>query len=304
MSGFFDLQINGFAGVDFQGHDLSQSQLEFAVTALRRHGMERILLTLITDSIDGLEQKLHRIETFCRENPTLTQTVVGYHIEGPYLCPELGFRGAHEAKWMKAPDRAEFDRLWLASGERIRLITLAPEWPGSAEFIRHAAERGVRLSIGHSNADDQAIDTAIAAGLTLCTHLGNGVPAQMHRHDNVIQRLLARDELFACFIPDGIHVPPSTLKNFVRAKPQEKVLFMTDAMAAAGAPPGRYRIAHHDVEVGADRVVRQPGSPLFAGSALTMDEAYLNVSRFLQWTDADARAACGARVAAALGYSS
>jgi N-acetylglucosamine-6-phosphate deacetylase len=204
---------------------------------------------------------------------------------------------------MKAPDCAEFDRLWAAARGRVRLITLAPEWPGSPEFVRHAVAHGVRVAIGHSDADDRAIDAAVAAGLTLCTHVGNGVPIQLHRHDNIIQRLLARDDLIAVFIPDGVHVPPAVLRNFVRAKPAGRVLFTTDCMAAAGAPPGRYTIGALTVGVGADGVVRQPGKPNFAGSSLTMDRALANVSAFLGWSPAEAHAACSTRVAACLGFA-
>ena len=183
-------------------------------------------------------------------------------------------------------------------------MTLAPELPGSVELIRHAVGRGVRIAIGHSNADERAIDEAIAAGLTLCTHLGNGVPQQMHRHDNVIQRLLARDELYAAFIPDGIHLPPNVLRNFVRAKPSSRVLFTTDCMSAASAPPGRYRIGPLEIEVGADGIVRQPGETrFFAGSSLTMDVAVANIQALVGWTRAQAIAACSTRVAAYLGFS-
>ena len=174
------------------------------------------------------------------------------------------------------------------------------EWPGSPEFIRHLVASGVTASIGHSNAGDAAIDAAVAAGLTMCTHVGNGVPQQMHRHDNIIQRLLARDELTAVFIPDGIHLPPATLRNFVRAKPRAQVLFTTDCMAAAGAPSGRYTIGHIEVEAGVDGVVREPGKPNFAGSSLAMDAAVENVRRFTGWTEAEAVHACGDGVRAAL----
>ncbi|MBM3852150.1 MAG: N-acetylglucosamine-6-phosphate deacetylase, partial [Verrucomicrobia bacterium] len=123
------------------------------------------------------------------------------------------------------------------------------------------------------------------------------------RHHNVIQRLLARDELDAVFIPDGIHLPPYVLKNFVRAKPPSRVLFTTDCMAAAAAPPGRYRLGRHLVEVGADRVVREPGRENFAGSSLTMEEAWRNVQKFLDWTPEAARVACSDRVLAAVGLA-
>lgn len=299
--GLFDLQVNGFAGVDFQQPGLTLGQMESAARALLAHRTSRILLTLITQPIEALCAQLEALERLRDASPMLASTIAGYHIEGPYLLPQPGFHGAHNPAWMKAPDCAEFDRLWTASRGRIRLITLAPEWPGSPDFIRHAVAHGVRLSIGHSDADDRSIDAAIAAGLTLCTHLGNGVPSVLPRHDNVMQRLLSRDELTACFIVDGLHLPPRVLKNFVRAKPEGKVLFTTDCMAAAGAAPGRYTLGALAIEVGADRVVREPGKPNFAGSSLCMDEAAENVKNFLGWSHEKAEAACGARVAEALG---
>lgn len=298
---YFDLQVNGFAGVDFQRPGLTAEAMERVVAALAAHGTTRMLVTLITETIDAMAGQLAEVERLCAASPAVGAMIAGYHLEGPYLLPEPGYHGAHDPRKMKRPDCREFDRLWTAAGGRVRLITLAPEWPGSAEYIRHVVAHGVRVSIGHSNADDRAIDAATAAGLTLCTHVGNGTPMLLPRHDNIIQRMLARDELTAVFIPDGIHVPPAVLRNFVRAKPRGKVLFTTDCMAAAGAPPGRYTIGRLEAEVGADGVVREPGKPNFAGSALTMDRAAENVQRFLGWTEAEARDACGAGVARALG---
>jgi N-acetylglucosamine-6-phosphate deacetylase len=298
---YFDLQVNGFAGIDFQQPDISAVDLGTGLAALQARGT-RILLTLVTDRIDALVEKLRRIEMFLNDEPC-GGVIEGYHLEGPYLSARPGFHGAHPPELMKEPNRAEFDRLWVASGGNLRLITLAPEWPGSPAFIRHATAHGVRIAIGHSDASDPEIDRAVEAGLTLCTHLGNGVPTEMHRHDNIIQRLLARDELIAVFIPDGIHLPPPVLKNFVRAKPVDKILFTTDCMAAAGAPPGCYRLGRLEIVVGADGVVRESGRTNFAGSSLSMDKAMVNVQEMLRWTAAQACAACGWRVRAALGLN-
>ena len=300
--GLFDLQVNGFAGVDFQQPDLRHEDLRKAVRALRARRTDRILLTLVTDRIDRLCAKLERIESFRSRDPEVAAAIPGYHLEGPCLLPAPGYCGAHDPALMRRPDAAEFERLWEAAGGNVRLVTLAPELPGSVEFIRQLVGRGVRVAVGHSNAGDRAIDEAVAAGLTLCTHLGNGVPLELPRHDNVVQRLLARDELFATFIPDGIHLPPPVLKNFVRAKPRERVLFTTDCMAAAGAPPGRYRIGALETEVGADGVVRMPGGGGFAGSSLTMDAAVGNVQSMVGWTREEALAACSRRVADYLGF--
>jgi len=303
LAPYFDLQVNGFAGVDFQQDELSAAMLERAVEGLLTHGTGRILLTLITDTVDRLCKRLERIERLLGASESARQVIVGYHLEGPWLFPEPGFHGAHDPSLMKLPALADLRRLQEASGESLRLITLAPELPGSAELIAEASRLGVRTSIGHSNASEREIDEAISAGATLCTHLGNAVPSLLHRHDNIIQRLLARDELTAVFIPDGIHLPPYVLRNFVRAKPQGKVLFTTDCMAAAGAGPGRYTLGKTSLEVGADGVVREPGKENFAGSSLTMDRAVEHVQNYLGWSRGDAVHACSIGVAEALGLA-
>lgn len=297
----FDIQVNGFAGVDFQQMDMSASQLRHAVDALHERNTQRIFLTLTTDSVDNLSAKFRRAEELRAGDPVIAATVCGYHLEGPYLSPVEGYRGAHRAEYMRPPLWDEFQTLQEAANGHIRLVTIAPEWEGSDRFIRQAVQSGVDISLGHTNASGDDISGAIDAGARFCTHVGNGVPQQLHRHDNVIQRLLARDELIAFFIPDGIHLPPFTLKNLFRAKPQGKAFFTTDAMAAAGAPPGRYRLGNVEVEVGADRVVREPGQPNFAGSALAPDEAVANIQEFIGLPANEAHRHIGTAVAELFG---
>lgn len=286
--GLFDFQVNGFAGIDFQSDNLGADDLRRAVRALKADGVGGIFLTLITDTEAALLRRFARIERIREEVPEVAAMIRGYHLEGPWLCPEPGYCGAHPAVCMTAPSSAVFRRLQEAAGGNIRLVTLAPEWPGSPEFIAELVGGGVRISIGHSNASEADIDRAVAAGARFCTHLGNGVPGLLPRHDNVVQRLLARDELYACFIPDGIHLPPFVLRNFFRAKPASRVLFTTDAMAAAGAPPGNYTLAGLETSVGADGVVRGPNGG-FAGSSLVPSKgvecvaAYLGIDHASAW---------------------
>jgi N-acetylglucosamine-6-phosphate deacetylase len=296
---WFDFQINGFGGIDFQAETVTRAEMEHAVAVMRHHGMAGIFLTLITDEIDAHCRRLESFEKLCAASPAIAQMIVGYHIEGPWLSPEPGYRGAHPPGPMHAPSVAEFERMQSAAHGRIRLITVAPEWPGSAEAISAITKAGVHISLGHTNASEVEIDEAIRAGARFATHVGNGTPLQMHRHDNVVQRLLARDELVACLIPDGVHLPPFVLKNFFRAKPAGRVLFTTDAMSGAGAPPGRYRIGRFEIDVGADGIARNPGGGGFAGSTLTPDEgvtkcsAYLGISPALSselWSTASAAA--------------
>lgn len=280
-SGLFDFQVNGFAGVDFQRDDLSAASLLHAVEALQADGVAGIFLTLITATEEALCARFRRIESFRASHPAVARMIHGYHLEGPWLRAEPGYCGAHPLALMCAPTLHAFDRLQAAAGGNIRLVTLAPEWPGSAEFIAELSQRGVHIALGHSNASHRDIDAAILAGARFCTHLGNGTPATLSRHDNIVQRLLACDELTACLIPDGIHLPPFVLQNLYRAKPAGRVLFTTDAMAAAGAPPGRYTLATLEVEVAADGIVRGPNGG-FAGSSLTPGRGVKLTAEFLR----------------------
>ncbi|HTB84571.1 MAG TPA: amidohydrolase family protein [Candidatus Sulfotelmatobacter sp.] len=288
LPGLFDIQVNGFAGVDFQKCGLTGTELRQAVDGLAAHQTQRFFATLITDSLDALAEKFANLERLRAADEAVSEAVCGYHLEGPWLSPEPGYCGAHEARHMTRPDVRAFERLQRAAGGNIRLVTLAPELPGSAELIRAVVDSGAQVSLGHTRAEDADIDAAMEAGARFCTHLGNGVPQQLHRHDNVVQRLLARDELAAFFIPDGIHLPPWVLKNFFHAKPAGKALFTTDCMAAAGAATGHYTLGNLMLEVGEDRVVHQPGGKNFAGSALCPDEGVRNLEK---WLGLDAAAA-------------
>jgi N-acetylglucosamine-6-phosphate deacetylase len=288
-SSLFDIQVNGFAGIDFQKTGITHLELRRAVKGLASHQTLRFFVTLITDEMARLVSKLENLERIRQEDAATRSAVCGYHLEGPWLSTESGYCGAHDPRCMAAPDIRAFERIQGAANGNVRLITVAPELPGCIEFIRNVVGMGAQVSLGHTNASDKDIDDAINAGAKFCTHLGNGVPLEMHRHDNVTQRLLARDELTAFFIPDGIHLPPNVLKNFFRAKPEGKACFTTDCMAAAGAPPGRYTLGTLELEVEQDRIVRAPGKRTFAGSALCPDEGVENAQKWLGINSMDAR---------------
>ena len=277
----FDIQVNGFAGVDFRDPEINDGQLRFACQELARHHVHRFLLTLTTDAIDSLSRQFAAIEGIRSRDKLAAEAVVGYHLEGPYLSPEEGYVGAHPREFVKAPEIDEFERLQESANGQIRLLTLAPEWPGSSRFIEQVRARGVHVSIGHSNAGTKDVDAVVKAGARFSTHLGNAVPQHLHRHQNIVQELLSRDELFGCFIPDGIHLPPHVLRNFVRAKANRRTILVSDCVSAAGAPPGRYVSCGRVIEVGHDRIVRHPGMPNFAGSALSLDTGVANAMDWL-----------------------
>ena len=298
----FDLQVNGYAGVDFQ-NQASSAAIRHACERLRHDGVTRILATMITQPASVLHERLAAIQRYRDDDELIRETIVGYHLEGPHLSEEEGYRGAHPAELMTDPDWPEFLRFQESAGGLIRLVTIAPERESAAEFIENASRSGVRISLGHTNANDNQIDAAIAAGATLCTHLGNGCPRCLPRHDNIIQRLLARDELTACVIPDGIHLPPGVLRNLYRAKPCGKVILTSDAMSAAGAGPGQYTLGTLQMDVGEDAVVRMPGSEYFAGSALRLTHGIADAADWLGIGINDAAEMASAIPAAALGLN-
>ncbi len=297
----FDFQVNGFAGIDFQSESLSLAEMQQAAAGLEKHRMSAVFFTLITDDVDALCRKFENIESICASDERIASMIRGYHLEGPWLSRETGYCGAHPIEHVCQAKLGDYRKMRDAAGGRLKLITLAPEVEGGLEIVETAVSEGIRIALGHTNASEEVIDQAIGAGATLATHVGNGVPAEMDRHDNIIQRLLARDELIACFIPDGIHLPPFVLKNFYRAKPNGKSFFTTDCMAAAGAPPGTYRIGPHQVEVGSDGIVHLPGDQRFAGSSLTLDRGVENISKWLDIEMQEAMGMCSTLPAAHFG---
>jgi len=205
--------------------------------------------------------------------------IEGIHVEGPYIGPEDGPRGAHPRQWVRPPDLEEWKTWRDATHGLIKLVTLSPHWPEAPRYIEALVAEGVTLSIGHTDATTEQIQDAVNAGATMSTHIGNGAHAVIRRHPNFIWDQLAEDRLSAGFIVDGIHLPSSFLKVALRAKMVERSILVTDAAAPAGAPVGRYRLGEQDVDHTPDGRVVLSGSDKLAGSALRMDRGVENMMR-------------------------
>jgi len=272
--GFFDLQVNGFAGVDFNQVDLSADRVSDAIAAMRATGVTRFLPTLITSSLEDFAASA-RVLSRMRD-----PAIAGIHMEGPYISPEDGARGAHPRQHVRPASIDDFQRRQEAADGRIALVTMAAEVPEATALIQHMVESGVRVALGHTAATPLQVVDAIDAGATLATHLGNGCAQLLARHPNVIWELLAADTVFASLIVDGHHLPPSTVKVMVRAKDPRWTVLVTDAIAAAASAPGEYRIGGTIGVLGEDGRVSLPGTPYLAGSSLTMDRAVGNAVRF------------------------
>ena len=264
----FDLQVNGFGGVDFQRDDLTESDLSRAVHALRLAGCGRFLFTLITAEWPRLTERLARAVALRAESENLQSAIAGWHIEGPFLSPKPGFCGAHDPALMLDPTPEKIRTLRALTGIDPLLLTIAPERPGALEAIALAVSLGVKASLGHTDASAETIRAAVQTGATGFTHLGNGCPRELDRHDNILWRVLDASGLTLSLIPDRIHLSAALFRLIHRLMPAEKIVYVSDAMAAAGAVPGRYALGALQVEVGPDQIVRQPGQTNFAGSAL------------------------------------
>jgi N-acetylglucosamine-6-phosphate deacetylase len=226
--------------------------------------------------------------------------MLGIHMEGPYLSPTEA-RGAHPAAHLRAASREDWQRRQDAAEGRIVLVTLAPEVDGALPLIEHLVASGVRVAVGHSDAKPETIRQAVRAGATLSTHLGNGCAPGLPRHPNLIWEQLAADELQACFIADGHHLPAATLKSMVRAKTPARSILVTDATAAAAAPPGAYTLGGLRIERSPSGRVTLPGEGKLAGSALTLDDAVGRAVREAGVPIAEALAMASSRPAAAIG---
>ncbi|HOJ69786.1 MAG TPA: N-acetylglucosamine-6-phosphate deacetylase [Candidatus Hydrogenedentes bacterium] len=275
-----DLQVNGGFGVNLQDPSLTEADFLVLCRGLAREGVAAWLPTLITDATDALERKAVLVGGFIRNWPRHPAAQagarpVGLHLEGPFISPEDGARGAHPREHAQPASIETFRRIMVASGETIRYLTLAPEVPGGLALISRVHEQDPRLliGIGHTLADGETIRAAAEAGARLSTHLGNGLPALTHRHRNPVWPQLAEDRLVASFIPDLCHLPGDTLAAMIRAKGPGRFLFVSDAVSLAGEPPGTYTLFGATVEKKPDGRVCLAGTDLLAGSGTLLLES-------------------------------
>jgi N-acetylglucosamine-6-phosphate deacetylase len=276
-AGLLDLQVNGFAGVDFNDAGLTADALEYALHAMLATGVTACLPTVITAPEDVMAARLAALDRAASGSRLARLMVPGYHMEGPFLNPEPGYAGCHPPASMPLPDPGLLARLVAGLQRPVLLLTLAPERPGAGELIRWALGRGVLVAMGHTAADAGVVAAAAGDGVRLSTHLGNALPHMQPKFLNPMMAQLAEDRLAASFIADGIHSPPPVLKVLLRAKGLERCILVTDATAAAGASTGLYGFAGMVIERAADGSVRMPGTERLAGSGLCLDQAVRNV---------------------------
>ena len=268
--GFIDIQINGFAGVDYNDPHASIEAIGESLQKVFSTGTTRIFPTVITGGPQEMAGALRNLAKARAELPH-GRAMEAFHVEGPNISPDDGPRGAHPRRWVRKPDYDEFRRWQEAAEGNVRLVTISPEWPEAPAYIEKLVGEGVVVSIGHTKADTDQIEAAVEAGATLSTHLGNGAHRELPRHPNYIWDQVADDRLTASFIADGIHLGRNFLKAAIRAKGLERSVLITDAVMPALCPPGAYMLGEVEVELKPDDRVVLRGGERLAGSSLRMD---------------------------------
>ncbi len=285
-SQFVDLQINGYAGVDFNGDDLSEDDLHQVCQRLKSDGVAGILATVITDRLDRMAERLARLAKLRAADPLAQQMIWGVHIEGPFISAQPGYVGAHPVAAVCPAQSDKMKPLLDAADGLTRIVTLAPEHDSGLAVTKMLVDEGIRVSAGHCDPSLAELDAAIDAGLSMFTHLGNGCPLNLHRHDNIIQRVLSRaDRLWISFIADGVHVPWPALSNYIKTAGIDHAMVITDAISAAGLGPGKFQLGDQEVIVDEQGATWSADRSHLAGSASTMPQMVSNLSDTLNLTE-------------------
>jgi N-acetylglucosamine-6-phosphate deacetylase len=268
--GFVDLQVNGYMGVDFSSPGLVSEDIHRVTETLVASGTLAYCATMITGDLGIYERNLKLLARSASE-PGVKGRLLGIHLEGPYLSKEEGARGAHSAARVRRPDPVEFDRFQDWAEGHISILTIAPEVDGALELISHVRSKyATVVSIGHHLASREMIARAVDAGATLVTHLGNGCPNLLPRHDNILFHQLANESLTVGLITDGNHLLRDFVLVALRAKGPDKVFVVSDSAPIAGYAPGVYQTLGHQVRLTATGRIENLHAPHLVGSGWNM----------------------------------
>lgn len=285
--GFVDLQLNGYGGQQFSSAELTVEHATAILGTYLSFGTTRVCPTVTTQSADVLEHSIRTLVAATAADSRIKRLVAGIHVEGPYISPQDGPRGAHPRQFTRPPNWDEFQRWQDAAEGSIRIITLSPEYPEAPAFIAKATSSGVIVSIGHMAATHDQIRAAVDAGARMSTHVGNGAHLELPRHPNYIWDQLAEDRLTASVIADGHHLPSEVVKVIIRAKTPQRVVLVSDLSGFAGLAPGTYPSSPGDVTMLEDgrlvvaeehRLLAGASKPIGACVALAMHMAELKLS--------------------------
>jgi len=269
IPGLVDLQVNGYKGVDFSSRDLTTVDFTRASRQLLEAGTTAFLPTMITSPEEVYKHNLPIIAKVV-QSEEFRGCLLGIHLEGPFISSEEGAHGAHNPHWIRKPDIGYLMQLIEWANGKVVLITIAAEVTGAEQLARYAVEQGIAVSLGHQMASEKDLKRLVHAGAVSLTHLGNGVPAMLPRHENPIWAGLAEDELVAMIITDGHHLPASVIKTIIRTKGPDRCIVVSDAAPLAGLVPGSYETLGHKVVLEEGGRLHDPATGYLVGSSATM----------------------------------
>ena len=273
--GFFDNQVNGFAGVSFAfgESDLTTEGIQKATSELWKMGVTTYLPTLTTNSQEVLVRNFELLAK-TMDDKNLRGSIPGFHLEGPYINPEDGFRGAHPKQFVRLPNWDEFREMYKAANGKILQVTVAPEMEGAQDFIKECSEMGIVVAVGHHNANKEQLDLAVDNGARISTHLGNGCANMINRHRNPLWPQLANDDLTISIICDGFHLLPEEIVTFFKVKGVDKTIITSDVTSYAALEPGEYKTQTGEtIELTEDGMLRYPAQNVLYGSASPITKA-------------------------------
>lgn len=277
--GLIDIQINGYVGVNFSDQELTPAMMEEATRALWKEGVTTYLPTVITRDRERLARSFSLLAT-SMDQEIIGLSIPGFHLEGPYLNPAPGYRGAHPEEYIRPASWEEFTELQESALQGIRLITVAPEMEGAIPFIQRCRESGVVVSLAHHNAGPEIIDQAVQAGASFSTHLGNGCANMINRHHNPLWPQLSHDGLSISIICDGAHLTREEVRTFYKVKGNEGTILVSDALHFAGLPLGEY-IEEGFTYLLTEEVVKFPDENVLAGAVQPVRKG---ITRIMDYT--------------------
>jgi len=287
VPGLVDLQVNGYRGVDFSQADLTENTFTRACREMLESGATAFLATMITSADEVYARNLPIMAKVLSKDEFRGQ-LLGIHLEGPFISTVEGARGVHNPQCVRRPDISYLRHLIDISQRTVKLVTIAAELEGADKLTRFAVENGIAVSLGHQMAGVGDLQKLADAGARALTHLGNGVPLVVARHENPIFAGLSVDNLAAMMITDGNHLPAGIIKTIVRTKGVDNCIVTSDATALSGMPPGEYN--NLGIEAILDKTGRiyNPRTGYLVGSSATMLDcmnhlASLNLVDFDDW---------------------
>ncbi len=266
---FVDLQINGYMGIDFSDPALTKDSFLKCADSIFESGTCLFLPTVITSSEELYKRNIGIIYEAVTSHGLL-EKIPGLHLEGPFISPEPGAVGAHNPAWVAAPEKDYLDRLISFAPEFIKILTVAPEREGASELISYATSKNIVVSMGHNLAGTKDIAEGAKAGARLITHMGNGIPNMIHRHQNPVWAALACDDVTSMIITDGHHLPAEVIKCFIRVKGVDRIIVTSDAASVGGLPPGKYSSLGNDAILEPNGLFHNPVKKCLVGSSASV----------------------------------